>query len=85
MRVVLDGKTGDVSQVRSFLLRPDSTQLLPQTETFEDYRDVEGMRIPFRIVYRNEYFGETLIKIDRVITRSAIDDIIFYPSFPIKK
>ena len=45
----------------------------------EDYRDVEGIRLAFRNVSRNEFTGETVFEVESFETDVAIDELLFTP------
>jgi hypothetical protein len=47
---------------------------------FEDYRDVEGVKVPYRLVYRQNFSGtlvDTIFDIDEVYQNISIDDAQF--------
>ncbi len=72
----IDAKTGDVLKQKSKLMIPSMGQL-PYTVTYEDYREVEGLRIPFKITSRNNMVGETVITIESIKTNVAFDPKLF--------
>lgn len=62
--VWVDSETGDIIRVESqVLVRNAGT--LPQRSVFEDYRDIEGLRLPMRITTENESNGRTVIEFQR--------------------
>jgi hypothetical protein len=75
----------DYVSTRSFLvLRRDSVVAnetsgieLPQTETFSDYRNVDGVMIPFRTVANNIANGDIVLKVVDVKFDVDIPDTVF--------
>jgi CubicO group peptidase (beta-lactamase class C family) len=75
----------DYVSTRSFLvLRRDSVIAnetsgieLPQTETFSDYRNVDGVMVPFRMVSSNIANGDIVLKIVDVKFDVEIPDTVF--------
>ena len=43
----------------------------------EDYRDVDGVRVAFRSVSRNEFAGETVFEMEKFETDVVIDGGLF--------
>jgi hypothetical protein len=50
---------------------------VPSTTRFEDYRLVDGMRLPFRQVESNEQLGRTIYEVERVESDVKVDDGLF--------
>ena len=81
----VDADTGD-------LLRSEETVLaqgdigIPVVRHYEDYREVHGIRLPFRIVVSNEESGRTVIQYDtievNVEVNVEVNDDIFTLSPP---
>jgi CubicO group peptidase (beta-lactamase class C family) len=75
----------DYVSTKSFLvLRRDSVVVsetsgieLPQTETFSDYRNVDGVMIPFRMVSNNIANGDIVLKVVDVKFDIEIPDTVF--------
>ena len=74
--VEIDAKTGDLVTARTTILIPGIGGL-PQVTHFADFREVEGVRIPFRMVARNEASGKTEIQFDRLQSRLRVSDRTF--------
>jgi hypothetical protein len=66
--MVVDAETGDVLQTQMPILRLGSEYQLPDTTVYEDFREVHGLRIPFKMTITNPYIGRTVLKIDEVET-----------------
>lgn len=62
-KVTVDAETGDVLQVHH-LTKLEHGALLPTTTRFEDYRRVGGVRMPFRMVTRNDPEGQIVVELD---------------------
>jgi hypothetical protein len=61
----VDAENGDVLVMTTTLLMPGLGSV-PSTTRFEDYRVVDGVRLPFRQVESNEQLGRTVYEIERV-------------------
>jgi CubicO group peptidase (beta-lactamase class C family) len=86
VRAVVDAQTGDLLQSQTSILRFGSSLRLPETIVYEDYRDVHGLRIPFRIVTNSNYSGRTVLEIEYIETNLKRQDTHFQiPGIPINK
>lgn len=72
MMLSVDAETGDVLEDRRTMVIPGLGGL-PVTTTYADYRDVGGMRIPFRSVESNEQTGRTIYEIESVEVNVDVD------------
>jgi CubicO group peptidase (beta-lactamase class C family) len=68
VRVVVDAETGDVLQTQMPILRLGAAYQLPDTTVYEDFRDVHGIRIPFKMTITNQYIGRTVLTIEEIET-----------------
>jgi hypothetical protein len=50
---------------------------VPSTTRFEDYRVVDGVRLPFRQVESNEQLGRTVYEVERVEFDVKVDQNSF--------
>ena len=57
----------------------EAVSVVPTRLLFEDYRDVEGVRIPFRIITENAVAGRAVIQFDEVAVRLERDNELFTP------
>jgi hypothetical protein len=48
------------------VLNPGSRMQLPTTFRYEDYREVHGLRIPFRIISSSEFTGKTVLQFKKI-------------------
>jgi hypothetical protein len=75
---------------KTFLpLRQDSistgdTATLPVTESYSDYRSVDGVMIPFRRVSNSPAMGDTVLKIREVVFDVPVPDEAFRRKTPEK-
>jgi CubicO group peptidase (beta-lactamase class C family) len=74
--VLIDTKTGDIRKLESKMLIPVIGSL-PFSLKFEDYREVAGMRMPFKIISRDPQRGKIVFKYDTMQTNVAIDPSLF--------
>lgn len=80
-------KITDLYSTKSFLLlkrrgvvtSSTSGQSLPYTIIFSDYREVDGIKMPFKMVSSNPGMGDTVVTVKSVKHNVAIDDKIFAP------
>ena len=79
-------KVTDYVSTKSFLvLRRDSLVVsetsgleLPQTESFSDYRNVDGVMVPFKMVSSNVANGDIVLRVTDVKFDVAIPDSVFH-------
>jgi CubicO group peptidase (beta-lactamase class C family) len=76
MTVFVDAVTGDMllSQVISI---QEGGIGIPVTIRFEDFREVHGIRVPFRSIASNEETGRTIIEDETIETNIQLDDDFF--------
>jgi CubicO group peptidase (beta-lactamase class C family) len=80
-------KVTELYSTTSFLLLkrrgvvPSSTrgQNLPYTITFSDYREVDGIKLSFKMISSNPGMGDTVVTVKSVKHNVAVDDKIFAP------
>ena len=63
--VAVDAETGDVLQDRRTMSFAEAGAVLVTT-TYSDYRDVGGMRAPYRYVVSNDLVGRAIYEVERV-------------------
>ncbi len=86
VRAVVDAQTGDLLQSQTSILRFGSVVQMPETTVYEDYREVHGIRIPFRIIYDDSYSGRTVLEIEQIETNLKQRDIYFrIPGNPVNR
>jgi len=73
----VDAETGDV-------IRTDGVAIsdlinIPTTTRFEDFRTVDGMRIPFVTIAENDWSGRVIVTIEKAETGVEIDATRFEP------
>jgi hypothetical protein len=79
-------KVTDYISTKSFLvLRRDSLVVsetsgieLPQTESFSDYRNVDGVMVPFKMVSNNIANGDIVLRVTDVKFDVDIPDTVFH-------
>ncbi|MEW6746228.1 MAG: serine hydrolase [Planctomycetota bacterium] len=75
-RLYVDASSGEITRIeRPQLARGLGT--LPQKIQLEDFRDVEGVSLPFRLITESELFGRSELQYDAVETGLPIDDAAF--------
>jgi len=81
--VYVDAGTGDMLKAETDVISPAFK--LPESQRFtryEDFREVHGLRIPFRIISENESSGRTVMQFEKIDTNLKINDEIFTLSPP---
>jgi len=73
----VDAETGDILRLESAIIDPSSTLAIPVLMICEDYREVEGLRIPFRITTSTQITGEVVVEFDEVETHVDVDEGFF--------
>lgn len=75
----VDAETGDLLHYEMSVIDPNLGIPIRTVTRKEDYRDVEGGRVAFRTVSRNEFSGETIFEIDTFENDVIIEGRLFYP------
>ena len=57
--IAIDKKTGDVLVVKSANYIPEIGMSLPYTLIYRNYKEVDGIRLPFEVTEKNEMTGES--------------------------
>ena len=79
--VSVDPDTGDVLRYETIVLAKGGIGI-PEIIRYEDYREVHGVRIPFRLVSSNEWSGRIVIQYDTIEANVEVNDDIFTLSPP---
>jgi len=74
--IFVDTATGDVLKSIVVVLQEGGIGI-PVTTQYEDYREVHGVRIPFRAISSNEYSGGMTTQYETIEVNLAIDDNFF--------
>ena len=79
--IYVDADTGDVLRSETIVIALGGIGI-PMVSRFEDFREVHGIRIPFRLVSSNEESGRTVIQYDTIEANVEVNDDIFTLSPP---
>lgn len=74
--IYVDTSTGDVLKAVIIAL-VEGGGGIPIVVRYEDYRDINGVRIPFRAISSNEHSGRTVIQYETIETNIQLDDTFF--------
>jgi CubicO group peptidase (beta-lactamase class C family) len=74
--IYVDATTGDVLKSLEVILSEGYIGI-PVETLYEDYREVDGVSIPFRQISSNEQTGRTIIQFEAIETNLNIDDQFF--------
>ena len=72
--IAIDKETGDVLVVKSQNYIPEMGMSLPYTLIYRNYKEVDGVRLPFEVTEKNEMTGESTSTFDSVETRVKATD-----------
>jgi hypothetical protein len=72
--IAIDKETGDVLVVNSANYMPEMGMSLPYTLIYRNYREVDGVRLPFEVTEKNEMTGESTGAFESVETRVKATD-----------
>ena len=72
-------KTFLLMKRRGFVSSSTSEQSTPYSIVFSDYRDVDGVKLPFKMVSSNPGMGDIVTTVKSVKHNAEIDDKIFAP------
>jgi CubicO group peptidase (beta-lactamase class C family) len=76
LTIYVDATSGDV--LKSIVVTLSEGYIgIPVETLYEDYREVDGVRIPFRQISSNEQTGRTIIQFEAIETNLDIDDEFF--------
>ena len=79
--VHVDANNGDLLKSETILLAKGGIGI-PVVIRYEDYREVHGLRIPFRLVSSNELSGRSVFQYDTIKANVEVNDDIFTLSPP---
>ena len=77
MTAYVDPQTGDLLRHDMSMPIPGANQEIPVTTYLEDYREVEGLRVPFRTIVENQESGRTVVEVERFETGVKVCDALF--------
>ena len=72
---IVDAETGDLVQVETALISPGMSVRLDRKTLFEDYREVEGIRIPFRIISTDAATGRIIMQVEEFAAGAIGEDV----------
>jgi hypothetical protein len=75
-KLSVDAETGDVLKVENTVILP-AIGGLRATTTNEDFRDVHGLRLPYRSIESNEQTGRTILQVENVEVNLELDEGLF--------
>jgi len=80
--VTVDAETGDLLRADTRWMRPGSDAQMAEIFIFEDYRELDGLRIPFKITTISPYHGRIVMQFEDMETGLELDDGFFtlYPA-----
>jgi CubicO group peptidase (beta-lactamase class C family) len=74
--IFVDAATGDI--LKSVVVAIQEGGIgIPITTQYEDFREIHGLRIPFRAISSNEQTGRTIVQYEKVEVNLDIDDSFF--------
>ena len=76
LTIYMDATTGDVIKSDVVVLQEGGIGI-PVVTRYEDYREVHGIRIPFRTISSNEASGQVIIQYETIEANLDIDNEVF--------
>ena len=81
--VWVDADNGDLLKSETIILARGGIGI-PVVSLYEDYREVHGIRMPFRLIASNELSGRSVIQYDTIEANVEVNDDIFTLSPPVQ-
>ncbi|MGB2905475.1 MAG: serine hydrolase [Candidatus Aminicenantaceae bacterium] len=75
--MTVDAETGDLLRADTRWMRPGSDAQMAEIFIYEDYRELHGLRIPFKITTIGPYHGRILMQFDDMETGLELDEGFF--------
>ena len=75
--LTLDAETGDIIKAQTTVMIRGTSQRPPISFQYEDYRDVHGLRIPFRVISESEHQGNIIYEFENAEIGLDIKDSLF--------
>lgn len=79
--IYVDTTTGDVLETSVVVLQEGGIGIEVTTQ-YEDYREVHGVRIPFRTISSNEHSGQAITQYEAIDINLDIEDDVFILTAP---
>ena len=80
--IYVDANNGDILKEELVILTEGGIGI-PVETLYEDYREVKGVRIPFRSISSNEASGQTIMQVTGIKTGLKLDDNFFSLDSPL--
>ena len=64
-KILIDVETGDVLKQEIKMLDP-TVGSIPVTTIYENYQDIHGLRMPYKVTVKNDFNGELTIELDSI-------------------
>ncbi|MBL4659416.1 MAG: serine hydrolase [Alcanivoracaceae bacterium] len=81
--IFVDAETGDVIKQESKMLNP-LLGSIAVTTIYENYHDIHGLRIPYKVTVKNDFNGTSTIELDSIDAGLSFDPSIFILKNPSK-
>ncbi len=75
--VTVDGDTGDLLNANTRWMRPGSDAQMAEIFIYEDFRELHGLRIPFKITAITPYHGSIVMQFEDIATGLDVDNALF--------
>ena len=74
--IFVDAQTGDVLRQQIKMLNP-TMGMIPVTTIFENYQEINGLRIPHKVTVKNDFNGKSIIELDSFETNLTFNPNTF--------
>jgi CubicO group peptidase (beta-lactamase class C family) len=75
--MTVDAETGDPLFANTRWMRPGSNAQMAEIFIYEDYRELHGLRIPFKITAITPYHGRIVMQFEDMVTGLDVDNAFF--------
>jgi hypothetical protein len=75
--VTVDAETGDLLRANTQWMRVGTEAQMVEIFLYEDYREMHGLRVPFKITTINPYHGRIVMQYDELETQLELDEHVF--------
>jgi hypothetical protein len=82
--IYVDTEYGDVLKAEMVIMTEGGVGI-PVEVLYEDYKEIDGIRIPSRTISSNEASGRTIMTLEKIEDGLTIEDTFFNPNIPLQE
>lgn len=76
VEMIVDAENGDVLKSETKMLNP-TVGSIPVVSIYADYKEISGLRVPYTVIVKNDFNGESSVKIESVESNLKFDPQTF--------